>query len=213
MTERLKTIFSALPEADVFADIGCDHGYIAKEMIKSGKCRKVIISDISEKSLSKAEKLLKGEIEKGKAQAFVSDGFANLPPCDLALIAGMGGDEIIKILKGAKSLPDKLVLSPMKKARKVREFVVSVGYAVVSDFVFSEGYMFYDLISLKRGEDRLTEEELEYGRTNITAPSEAFRKKVLWEIKNIDERIEKGDLKKNILLAFMKKREELKKYV
>lgn len=213
MTERLKEIFSSIPDGEVFADVGCDHGYIAKEMIKGGKCKKAIISDISEKSLNKAKTLLSREIAAGKVIAVVSDGLKNLPDCDVALIAGMGGEEIIKILTEAPFLPEKLVLQPMKNVRKVREFAVGIGYAVMIDRVFSEGYMFYDLISLKKGEDTLTEEEKEYGRTNLIKPSAAFKKKIRWEIKNIDERIEQGNLKKNILLAFMKKREELKKYV
>ena len=143
----------------------------------------------------------------------VSDGFKNVPPCDVALIAGMGGEEIIKIIDEAAVLPKILVLQPMKNVRKVREFIVSAGYAVTTDRVFMEGYMFYDLLVLKKGADTLTEEEKEYGRTNLLSPSDDFRKKIRWEIKCIDERIEKGDLKKNILLAFMKKKEELKKYV
>lgn len=213
MTERLKEIFSSIPSGDVFADIGCDHGYIAKAMLKSGKCKKAVVSDISERSLEKAKTLLSREIAAGKAVAVVSDGFKNVPPCDVALIAGMGGEEIIKIIDEAAVLPRILVLQPMKNVRKVREFIVSAGYAVTTDRVFMEGYMFYDLLVLKKGADTLTEEEKEYGRTNLLSPSDDFKKKIRWEIKCIDERIEKGDLKKNILLAFMKKKEELKKYV
>ena len=37
MTERQKIIFSAIPKSDVFADVGCDHGYIAKSMIVNNK--------------------------------------------------------------------------------------------------------------------------------------------------------------------------------
>ena len=213
MTERLKEIFGSIPECGTFADVGCDHGYIAKSMLKSGKCRKVIISDISEKSLSKAQNLLKSEIEKGSAVAVVSDGLKNVPPCDCVLIAGLGGEEIINILKTAPFLPDQLVLQPMKNVRKVREFAVSCGYAIIEDRVFSEGYMFYDLIRLKKGADSLSEEEAEFGRSNLTAPSAAFKNKIRWEIKCIDERISQGNLKKHILVEFLKRKEELKKYV
>ena len=213
MTERLNEIFSDIPECEVFADVGCDHGYIAKSMLKSGKCRKVIISDISEKSLSKAEKLLKREVEKGLAVPIVSDGLKNLPECDCVLIAGLGGEEIIRILTDAPFLPEKLILQPMKNVRKVREFAVFSGYAVVSDRVFKEGYMFYDLLTLKKGKDVLTDEEAEFGRSNLKNPSAAFLDKIHWEIKCIDERIENGGLKKHVLSEFLKRREKLKKYV
>ena len=164
MTERLNEIFSDLPKCKVFADVGCDHGYIAKNMIRSGKCEKVIVSDISEKSLEKAKKLLKGEMEKGVAQAVVSDGLTKVPPADCVLIAGLGGEEIIRILTDAPYLPQKLVLQPMKNVKKVREFVVASGYRILSDRVFQEGYMYYDLISLEKGNDFLTEEQAEFGK-------------------------------------------------
>ena len=44
MTDRLKKIFNLLSDCEVFADIGCDHGYVAKEMLVSGKCKRVIVS-------------------------------------------------------------------------------------------------------------------------------------------------------------------------
>lgn len=213
MTERLKQIFSSVPAGETFADIGCDHGYIAKEMLFKGKCKKAIVSDISEKSLEKARNLLKTEILNGRAEAVVSDGFINVPFCDVALIAGLGGDEIIKILSDAPFLPERLTLQPMKKSPKVREFVVSIGYFIEEDRVFLEGHIFYDVIRLIKGKDSLSPEEIEFGRTNLVFPSDAFKKKIAWEIKSIDERIKAGGLKPHVLAAFIKKREELKKYV
>ena len=56
MTKRLEEIFSVLPSSEIFADIGCDHGYISKQMLDSGKANKVLFADISAKSLKKALK-------------------------------------------------------------------------------------------------------------------------------------------------------------
>ena len=67
MTDRLKRIFEEIPPCSSFADVGCDHGYIAEKMLESGKCNHVIISDISAPSLKKAEKLLKRYIDSGAA--------------------------------------------------------------------------------------------------------------------------------------------------
>ena len=99
MTKRLTKIFEQLPTCNTFADVGCDHGYLAKAMIQSGKCKRVIISDISAPCLQKAKDLLSEELQSGVATAVVSNGFQNVPPCDLALIAGMGGEEIASILQ------------------------------------------------------------------------------------------------------------------
>ncbi|MBP5466513.1 MAG: SAM-dependent methyltransferase, partial [Clostridia bacterium] len=38
MNGRLSSIFDAIPRCGTFADIACDHGYIAYAMLKCGKC-------------------------------------------------------------------------------------------------------------------------------------------------------------------------------
>ena len=105
MTDRLEKIFSIIPECEVFADIGCDHGYMAEAMLTRDKAKKVIIADISEKCLQKAKDLLYPYIKSGRAISVVANGFIGLPNSDVALIAGMGGEEICAILKGASHLP------------------------------------------------------------------------------------------------------------
>ena len=213
MTKRLTEIFSVLENCHTFADVGCDHGYVAKAMLKSGKCERVIVSDISEKCLKKAEDLLALEIAEGKAISVVSDGFRNVGYCDQALIAGMGGEEIISILSSARSLPEKLVLQPMKNVDKVREKAVSMGYKIKSDYVFRCGKIFYDLITLVKGEDSLTEEEIEFGRTNINAPSVAFKQMLESKIKKYENLLSVSQFNKDVQEEIKAKIEKLKKYV
>lgn len=174
MTERLQEIFNNLPVCHTFADVGCDHGYVAKAMVESKKCQKVVIADISKKCLEKAEQLLYKEILDGVALAIVSNGFDNLPPVDLALIAGMGGQEIVSILNKAKNLPQKLVLQPMKNSDQVRITALQLGYKVVKDYTFYCSNIYYDLICLEKGSDTLTPEEIEFGRTNLALRPKAF---------------------------------------
>lgn len=183
MTERLNKVFSELPSCKVFADIGCDHGYIAKEMVERKKCEKAIIADISAPCLKKAQDLLLEYIEKGIVSAVVSDGFDKIENCDLALIAGMGGEEIITILTKSAFLPDSLVLQPMKNTDKVRVKVVELGYKIVKDFTFKSGGKFYDILVLNLGEDSLTEREIIFGRTNIKERPSAFVEKMQLEQK------------------------------
>ena len=185
MKNRIDEIFSIIPKSEIFADIGCDHGYIAKKMLDSCKCKKAIVSDISEKCLNKASVLLKNEIETKRAEAIVSDGFDALPIVDTALIAGMGGEEIIKILlnaKNAQKLPETLILQPMKNAEKVRKAIVDLQYKIEKDYLFYVKDKYYILILVKRGQDSLTEDEIEFGRTNINEPSQDFLRYIKEEI-------------------------------
>ena len=216
MTERLSLIFAEIPPCETFSDIACDHGYIAREMLVKNKCARVQVSDISAKSLVKAENLLADFIAKGRAQSFVSDGFDSVPKSDCALIAGIGGELILDILKRAArsdKLPETLVLQPMKHCDKVRRTAVWLGYAVIKDFTVKADGQFYDIISLKKGKDALTAEETEFGRTNIREKPQAFREKIQTEIQKIVSYTESGTMKQETRKKMLENVERLKKYV
>ena len=73
---RITELYSRLRPCRLFADIGCDHGFVAELAVKNGIAEKVYISDISAKCLAKAEKLLAVHIRTGTVESYVSDGFA-----------------------------------------------------------------------------------------------------------------------------------------
>ena len=213
MTERLYKIYYEIPKCKVFADIGCDHGYLAKAMLQGGKCNSVILSDISAKCLEKARDLMRDDIAEGRAQAIVSNGFEKLPKVDCALIAGMGGEEIISILLKAKNLPEKLVLQPMKNTDKVRKKVVELGYKIVKDYTFLVGKIFYDLIVLEKGQDSLSEEEIKFGRTNLELRPSAFINSIKLKIENLSKVLNNGNLSECTKIQVTNQIKELEKYV
>ena len=173
MSKRFNILLLLIPDCRVFADVGCDHGYIAYEMLKNRKCDRVIVSDISAECLKKAETLLQ-ETFPDKFTAVVSDGFENVGNCDCALIAGMGGDTISDILAAAGRLPEYLVLQPMKNSQRVRRDLVSLGYEILRDYTFRDG-KFYDVILAKKGgNETYTADDYVYGRDNLTEKGEDF---------------------------------------
>lgn len=197
MNGRIEELVSVIPYTNTFADVGCDHGYVAEAMLKSGKCKKAYVSDVSEKCLEKAKKLLAGFISAGSAEAVVSDGFEKLPLCDCALIAGMGGEEIIKIVSAAaerKVLPDKLVLQPMKNFDRVRDCCVKNGYRIKKDYVFYVKDKYYFIIATERGKDFLSEEEREFGRTNISERPSDFVRYAREEKEKLAQILDSGNL-------------------
>ena len=176
LSKRLEVIYSELLPAKTFADVGCDHGYIAEAMLFSGKCERVIISDISKSSLKKAEDLLKEKYGE-RVVSVVADGFDGLPYFDEALIAGMGGEEIVKIVSGAKFLPETLAVQPMKNADKVRKVLIKSGYKLIKDYIFKAEGKFYEFVLAVKGEEERPYSDLEiaYGRGNLAYKSEDFK--------------------------------------
>lgn len=172
LTKRLEKLISVLPSCSVLADVGCDHGYVGIEALKRGLTRRVVFVDISNECLAKARRNCpKGLIDR--CEFVCQDGIGQIK-ADTAAICGMGGLEIISILDNAEALPDALVLQPMRNAREVRE-KLSAFYDITSDEKIYDG-KFYDVITaVKRGGGcKLTEAELEFGRSNVNNPSADF---------------------------------------
>ncbi len=213
MTERLKEIFNNIPACETFADIGCDHGYIALNMLTAKKCSNVIIADISDKCLAKAESLLSSFIKKGMAKSVVSNGFEKVYGSDVALIAGMGGEEICAILSSAKELPKTLVLQPMKNCDKVRRLALELGYAFQKDFVFKSAGKFYDLMVLVNGKGDLTQEEIEFGKDNLSGKNKAFIEKIQIAVQKLQLYSSNPNLSDQSRLEIEQELEKLKKYV
>ncbi len=174
LTKRQKNILKLIPPCGVLADVGCDHGIIGCSAYALGKAREVVFIDISRQSLGKAEKLWREAAAGENGAKFLCQNGLGSVEADCAVIAGMGGTEIAEILKKAAALPEKLVLQPMKNADKLRIFAQNY-YKIETDYLFYDG-KYYNLMYLSKGGDKLTETEIEFGRTNLSAYSEDFKK-------------------------------------
>lgn len=167
---RISQICSRLSKCTVFADVGCDHGYCAQYMLKNDLCERAIISDISPKSLIKAQKLLSDYSEAGRLSSVCCDGLKGVEGADLVLIAGMGGEEIVKILKEGY-IPPAFVFQPMKNAEVLRAFLSEHGCAITEDNIFKDG-KFYFIIKGNNsgGTSAYTSAQLAFGRDSMNNP-------------------------------------------
>lgn len=174
--DRINKLCAFLDKCESFADIGCDHGYCTRYMLKNGLCNTAVIADISEKCLEKAQNLLARYIQSGVCRSVCCDGLDGVGVCEQVIIAGMGGEEITAILKRGY-IPEKFVLQPMRNTRALREFLLSSGAEITRDTVFTSGGKFYTVIKgVARGNADAygakiySEAELEYGK-ELTTPA------------------------------------------
>lgn len=168
-TKRIEAILSCIKPSRTFAEIGCDHGFITYYALENGLVDIAYLSDISEKSLSKARRLFANKFADN-VRFNVGDGFENLP-CDIdeVAICGMGGMEINNILSSTESRPEYLLLSPQKNAENVRRCVLDLGYGIDNDFMVCDGDKFYSVISCVYGLkiQPYNSDELLYGRGSL----------------------------------------------
>ena len=103
---RLKMCFDMVSGEGIACDVGTDHAYLAIELIKSGKCKKVIASDVKSGPLVSA----KANIEKygvlENIEIVRSDGLEDISLNGVTdiVIAGMGSETIVSILENKKEL-------------------------------------------------------------------------------------------------------------
>lgn len=132
-----------------------------------------MISDISEKSLSKAESLLASHIKDGSCAAVCCDGLKKIDiEINEVLIAGIGGEEIIKILKEAY-IPEKFVFQPMKNVAALRSFLLKSGCLILQDDIFTDGKNYYFIVKGCRCggyKEIYSEAQLLYGRDSLFNP-------------------------------------------
>ena len=171
LTERLQKIYDKIPQVKVLADVGCDHGYIGNMALVEKRAEFVHFCDISRPSLRKAQELA-GKLKHRNCDFICQDGLGKLQ-VDCAVIAGMGGMEIISILQKAQHLPQTLVLQPMQSQPELRSFLCE-NYHIDVDYMFIVQDKRYDLIVATRGSDTLDELQLEFGKTNLVSPSQDF---------------------------------------
>ena len=168
---RIDKLCAYIAPSQTFADVGCDHGYCTLHALQSGKCEKAIVSDVSEKCLKKAEKLLKSYIDCGRCVSVCCDGLKKIPR-DTAqvLIAGMGGEEIIKILSDG-FIPERFVFQPMKNAGKLRSFLLSKGCKIIADDAFFDGKIYYVIVGERcGGSGSYSAAELAFGKDSVKNP-------------------------------------------
>ena len=185
---RLNKLVSLVPTCDVLADVGCDHGYVGIQALRMGTAQRVAFTDISQPSLDKAKRNCPQEFKK-QVTFHCQDGLGALN-VDCAIIAGMGGLEIISILQHAQYLPQKLVLQPMRNQRDVRLFLTQK-YEIATDVKFFDG-KFYDVMVAYKSDtpSTLTEQELDFGKSNLVNPTEDFVKFLQLELTKLNKILE-----------------------
>ena len=112
LSKRLQAIHDMLPKG-VTADIGSDHGKLMIALFKSGKVTKGYAIENKKGPYQRLVKALEEENLIDDIVPLFSDGIDDLPPeVKNIVLAGMGGDLIIKILKKHPEKLKKYFASP-----------------------------------------------------------------------------------------------------
>lgn len=197
---RLQTVANMAGSGNTVADIGCDHGYTSIYLVSNGLYSKAIAMDVRKGPLE----IARGNVEKydvsDKVDLRLSDGLDKLElgEADTAVIAGMGGPLVMKLLRReldkAKQL--KLVLQPQSELGLVRMYLWQQNFVIEEEnMVYDEG-KFYPMFVARYDENHLKEEwnidqrELyfDYGKLLLESKNLVLKDYLQWE-KGVNEEL------------------------
>jgi len=143
---RLETVLSLIDGGVRLCDVGTDHGMLPVAALLTEQAKSAVATDISGKSLKKAAILAEKEgvplvCREGDGLAPLKEGEA-----DVVVIAGMGGQEIIRILKESDLPISRFILVPHTHASEVRKYLKERNYLITHDVAVKERDHFYFVI-------------------------------------------------------------------
>lgn len=171
LDKRLTACAELVGGEGIVCDVGTDHAYLAAELITSGKCSKVIASDVKEGPLASAKATVEKYGIADKVDLILSDGLEKVPLEGVSdiVIAGMGGETIAAIIGGIEKLPysvARFILQPMTKVELLRKELYKLGFTITEERTVEESGKLYVvmLVDAHSGlEGWLTETESLYG--------------------------------------------------
>ncbi len=154
LSERLSAIADRVPKDCVVCDIGSDHGALPLYLLKSGHCRRAIVTDLNRLPLDRAKKALEEEGVAHLADFYLTDGIENIVPLcpDVYVVAGMGGETIAGILaRGISKLSagSFFILQPMSRDVFLRKFLYENGFFVTDELVVCENGKAFPIFSAR----------------------------------------------------------------
>jgi len=197
LTKRLKAIVKYVPKGAKLADIGTDHGFIPIYLVKNQIVDRVIATDLNWGSLKKAIENIEREGLKENIDTRLGDGLRVLKDfeVEVAIISGVGGLLIIKILEEGKEIAKSIkrfILQPMRDADKLRRYLVHEGYKICEEDLVKEKDKFYEIIVAEHGRQEIKDDiYYEVGPKLIENRHPLLKEYLIYKIKKIQRILDK----------------------
>ena len=161
LTPRLMTAVPFVRGGRLLADIGTDHAYLPIYLCEqgiltpvatgSGETLCALAADINKGPVERADQHIAEAGLTTRIRTVQTDGLTGLDRYDPAdiIIFGMGGELIAAILEASpwvNRAGKRLILQPMTHAEKLREYLLSAGYAIIGETLSREGERIYQTL-------------------------------------------------------------------
>lgn len=150
LSERLRLIESLVPDGAAVCDVGTDHAYLPAALVRGGRVRSVIATDLRDKPLQNARENL-SRLGISEVSLRLCDGLSAVGrnEVDTVIIAGMGGEVIAGIISRAPWLKDNavtLILQAMTSCEALRDHLAANGFVIEQEPTLTENGKVYSVI-------------------------------------------------------------------
>ena len=217
LSKRLKIIFDMVPKS-VVADIGSDHGKLMIALVEAGIVSKGYAVENKEGPFERLRSNLIRYHVNDKVTPLFSDGIKDITrDVETIVIAGMGGTNIVSILKAH---PEKLVrvqtiiIDAHTAVPLARKEICQMGFAIADEKIVKEDDIFYEIIKfIKADKAIISDEDLEFGPILRQEKSATFKEKYQNRIYEIDTILSKGTLPKERIHSLNEEKHKLERYL
>ena len=152
---RLALLASLVTAGASIVDVGTDHGYLPVYLLRHGVIAHAVASDINALPLAHAKRTA-AEYGVTRGVDFrLCAGLDAVSPheVDTVVVAGMGGETIVEILKNAPWTREKtLLLQPMTKPEILRVWLTENGYVITRERLVRDKDTLYAVLTATGGE-------------------------------------------------------------
>ena len=149
-------------------DVGSDHAMLPLYLVENGVSPSAVLTDRVKgplrKSYEQVNRVLGEDVvtpdfpcTMGAYEFRIGDGLdaVDFGEADVAVIAGMGGENIAGILARRPEVAkgfERLILQPRTKSDELREYLISAGFVILDDMIAEEkGRMCEILVATMQG--------------------------------------------------------------
>lgn len=157
LSKRLQAVADAVPQNARVIDVGTDHAMIPVWLTQTERVAHAWASDIRPGPLESARRLIADTDCGNRISVRLTNGLAGFGPGDgdTVIIAGMGGETMINILREAPWTKENtlLILEPQSKQALLRSFLLENGYAIRRESLVEDAGRIYPIILANGGSD------------------------------------------------------------
>jgi tRNA (adenine22-N1)-methyltransferase len=170
ISRRLLILTEMIIKGEVTADIGADHGELAKFLVERRLASRVIASELGDGPYRRLLTALNDSPYREQIEVRQGEGLTVLDPGETVnvVIAGLGGDEMVKILsrdwQKAASFK-RFVFQPMSKPEALRRVLCRKGWPILEERLVEDNGRLFVAISGSPGNNpyRLSALEIDIG--------------------------------------------------